>query len=115
MEQFFLTRATLDMEEGIRDYLNEFVEYGSNINGTGFFKKILNGRSFREALVRNEYLEDSEYARKTGKAEAEARAREQGAVGELTVTEERIHKEGVHRYGTSWLMDILRFRASTRI
>ncbi len=67
MEQFFLTRATLDMEEGIRDYLSEFVEYGSNINGTGFFKKILNGRSFREALVRNEYLEDSEYAKKTGK------------------------------------------------
>ena len=54
------------------------------------------------------------YAREAGRAEAEARAREQGAVGPLTITDERIHKEGVHRYGTSWLMDILRFRASAK-
>ena len=51
------------------------------------------------------------YARETGRAETEARAREQGASGELTFREEQIHKEGTHRFGTTWLMDTLRFRA----
>ena len=53
------------------------------------------------------------FARRAGTAEAEAKAREQGAAGEVQVTVEQIHKEGVHRYGTTWLMDILRFRASS--
>ncbi|MCR4751028.1 MAG: hydantoinase/oxoprolinase family protein [Eubacterium sp.] len=53
------------------------------------------------------------FARRAGTSEAEAKAREQGAAGEVQVTVEQIHKEGVHRYGTTWLMDVLRFRASS--
>ena len=52
------------------------------------------------------------YAEKTGREETAARAREQGAEGELKITVERIHKEASHRFGTSWLGDVLRFRAS---
>ena len=54
------------------------------------------------------------YAEKTGREETAARAREQGAEGELKITVERIRKEASHRFGTSWLGDVLRFRASAK-
>ena len=53
------------------------------------------------------------YAEEAGREETAARARQQGATGDLKITVERIHREGTHRFGTSWLMDILRFRASS--
>ena len=51
------------------------------------------------------------FALDAGKAETQLRAREQGAAGELTIREEVIHKEASHRFGTSWLEDVIRFRA----
>ena len=53
------------------------------------------------------------YAEAKGREETAARAREQGAEGELKITVERIHKEAEHRFGTSWLGDVLRFRATS--
>ena len=52
------------------------------------------------------------YAEAKGREETAACAREQGAEGELKITVERIHNEAAHRFGSSWLGDILRFRAS---
>ena len=43
MEQFYLERPSLDRKDEIIDYINEFVSYNSDINGTGSLDKILEG------------------------------------------------------------------------
>ncbi len=67
MEQFFLERPSNTRKEEIIEYLNEFVEYKSNINGTGSLDKLLEGYSFEEALENCLNMENEDYARKKGK------------------------------------------------
>ena len=48
MEKFYLEIPSLKRKEEIIAYLNEFVLYNSDINGSGFLDKILEGYSFEE-------------------------------------------------------------------
>ena len=52
MERFFLERPSIERKEEIIEYINEFVQYNSDINGTGSLDKILEGYTFEEALER---------------------------------------------------------------
>ena len=52
MERFFLERPSIERKEEIIEYINEFVEYNSDINGAGSLDKILEGYTFEEALKR---------------------------------------------------------------
>ena len=52
------------------------------------------------------------FARKEGRRIAEARARAQGARGEIGIREELLRNESAMGYGTIWLGDTLRFTAS---
>lgn len=46
MERFFLERPSIQRKNEIIEYINEFVEYNSDINGTGSLDKILEGYTF---------------------------------------------------------------------
>ena len=50
METFYLETPSLDRKNEIIDYINEFVEHKSDINGTGSLDKILDGYTFEQAL-----------------------------------------------------------------
>ena len=67
MEKFFLERPSIKRKNEIIEYINEFVEYKSNINGTGALDKILEGYTFEQALDRCLNMEDREYAEKVGR------------------------------------------------
>ena len=67
MEKFYLELPSMERKEEIIDYLNEFVEYKSNINGAGALIKILEGYSFEEALERTLNMKNKEYAEKVGR------------------------------------------------
>ena len=50
MEIFCLETPSLEYKNEIIDYINEFVEYKSDINGIGLLDKILEGYTFEQAL-----------------------------------------------------------------
>ena len=50
MERFYLEEPSLERKDEIIEYLDEFVKYNSNINGTGSLDKIYDGYTFEEAL-----------------------------------------------------------------
>ena len=52
MERFYLEEPSLERKDEIIGYLDEFVKYNSNINGTGSLDKIYDGYTFEEALER---------------------------------------------------------------
>ena len=52
MERFYLEEPSLERKDEIIEYLDEFVKYNSNINGTGSLDKIYDGYTFEEALER---------------------------------------------------------------
>ena len=52
MEKFYFESPSLERKNEIIEYLDEFVEYGSNINGSGSLDKIYDGYTFEEALER---------------------------------------------------------------
>ena len=41
MEKFYLERPSFERKDEIIEYINEFVEYNSEINGTGGLDKII--------------------------------------------------------------------------
>ena len=45
-EKFYLETPSLERKSEIIDYINEFVEYNSDINGTGSLDNILYGYTF---------------------------------------------------------------------
>ena len=53
----------------IIEYINEFVEYNSDINGTGSLDKILEGYTFEQALERCLNMENKDYAEKVGRGQ----------------------------------------------
>ena len=67
MERFYLERPSIKRKEEIIEYINEFVKYNSNINGTGSWDKILAGYTFEQALERCFNIENEEYAKNIGR------------------------------------------------
>lgn len=67
MEKFFLEKPSIERKSEIIEYIDEFVKYKSDINGTGSLDKILDGYTFEQALERCNNMEDQEYVKKTGK------------------------------------------------
>lgn len=68
MEKFYLERPSMERKKDIIDFLDEFVEYKSDINGSGSLDKIYNGYTFEQALERCLNMENDEYARSMNKA-----------------------------------------------
>ena len=54
MDLFYLEEPTINRKEEALEYLNELVEYGSEINGTGSMDKCLNGWTYEDFLIENE-------------------------------------------------------------
>ena len=69
MEIFCLETPSLERKNEIIDYINEFVEYKSDINGTGSLDKILDGYTFEQALERCLNMQYEEYAKKLGRCQ----------------------------------------------
>ena len=63
MERFYLEEPSLERKDEIIEYLDEFVKYNSNINGTGSLDKIYDGYTFDEALERCLNMKNEEYAK----------------------------------------------------
>lgn len=69
MEKFYLEGPTIERKKEIIEYLDEFVKYGSDINGSGSLDKIYDGYTFEEALDRCLKMEDEEYAKSVGRCQ----------------------------------------------
>ena len=63
MEKFYLEEPSLERKDEIIEYLDEFIKYNSNINGTGSLDKIYDGYTFEEALERCLNMKNEEYAK----------------------------------------------------
>ena len=63
MEKFYLEEPSLERKDEIIEYLDEFVKYNSNINGTGSLDKIYDGYTFEEALEKCLNMKNEEYAK----------------------------------------------------
>ena len=70
MERFYLEMPSIERKNEIIDYINEFVLYNSDINGTGSLDKILEGYTFEQALERCLNMQDKEYAKKLGRCQS---------------------------------------------
>ena len=62
MEKFFYEKPSIERKDEIIEYLDEFVKYGSDINGTGSLDRIYDGYTFEQALDRCLKMEDEKYA-----------------------------------------------------
>lgn len=63
MEKFYLEEPNIERKNEVIEYLNEHVQYNSDINGTGSIDKILEGKTYEECLDRIHKMQDSEYAK----------------------------------------------------
>lgn len=70
MERFYLEMPSIERKNEIIDYINEFVFYNSDINGTGSLDKILEGYTFEQALDRCLNMENEDYAQKLGRCQS---------------------------------------------
>ena len=70
MEKFYFEIPSLERKNEIIEYLDEFVKYGSDINGSGSLDKIYDGYTFEEALDRCLKMEDEEYAKSVGRCQS---------------------------------------------
>jgi len=69
MEKFYFEAPSMERKGEIIEYLDEFVKYGSDINGSGSLDKIYDGYTFEEALDRCLKMEDEEYAKSVGRCQ----------------------------------------------
>ncbi len=69
MEKFYFETPSMERKSKIIEYLDEFVKYGSDINGSGSLDKIYDGYTFEEALERCLNMEDEEYAKSVGRCQ----------------------------------------------
>lgn len=70
MEKFYLEQPSMDRKDEIIEYLNEFIEYRSDINGTGSLDKIFEGYTFEQALDRCLNMANKEYAETVGRCQS---------------------------------------------
>lgn len=70
MEKFYLEIPSIERKNKIIDYINEFVLYNSDINGTGSLDRILEGDTFEQSLERCLNMENEEYAKKLGRCQS---------------------------------------------
>ena len=70
MEKFYFEIPSLERKNEIIEYLDEFVKYGSDINGSGSLDKIYYGYTFEEALDRCLKMEDEEFAKSVGRCQS---------------------------------------------
>lgn len=63
MEKFYLEKPSLYRKNEIIEYINEFVKYKSDINGTGGLDRILEGYTFEETLDRCLNIENESFAK----------------------------------------------------
>jgi len=62
MEKFYLEEPTIERKSDALEYLNEFVQFDSELNGTGSMDRCLNGWTYEEFLIENEKRKDRNYA-----------------------------------------------------
>ena len=62
MEKFYLEEPTIERKDEALNYLNEFVQFGSELNGTGSMYKCLEGWTYEEFLIEQEKRKDKNYA-----------------------------------------------------
>lgn len=67
MERFYFERPSPGRKEDIIGYLNEHVQAGSDIHGSGSLDRILSGWTFERALERCLRMEEKDYALKEGR------------------------------------------------
>lgn len=67
MESFYFEKPSIKRKKEIIEFLDEFVKYESDINGSGSLDKIYDGYTFEEVLDMCLRLEDEEYAKSVGK------------------------------------------------
>lgn len=89
MEKFNLERPSFERKDEIIEYINEFVEYNSEINGTGGLDKIIEGYTFEQALARCLSMEDENYAKKINRCQSKTflliREKDNRIVGTINV------------------------------
>lgn len=69
MEKFYFETPSMERKNEIIEYLDEFVKYGSDINGSGSLNKIYDGYTFEEALDICLKVKDEEYAKSVGRCQ----------------------------------------------
>lgn len=69
MEKFYFERPSMQRKNEIIEYLDEFVRYNSDINGSGALDKIYEGYTFEEALERCLNMENKEFAESVGRCQ----------------------------------------------
>ena len=62
MEKFYLEEPTIERKNEAFEYLNEFVRFDSELNGTGSMDKCLDGWTYEEFLTEMEKRKDKDYA-----------------------------------------------------
>ena len=62
MEKFYLEEPTIERKNEALEYLNEFVRFDSELNGTGSMDRCLNGWTYEEFLKESEKRKDKNYA-----------------------------------------------------
>lgn len=62
MEKFYLEEPTIERKNEALEYLNEFVRFDSELNGTGSMDKCLDGWTYEEFLIEMEKRKDRDYA-----------------------------------------------------
>lgn len=62
MDKFYLEEPTIGRKREALDFLEEFVRFGSEINGTGCLHNCLEGLKYEEFLVETEKRKDKDYA-----------------------------------------------------
>lgn len=63
MEKFYLEEPSLQRKQEIIDYMQEFIDYSSEINGVGGLDKVFEGESFESVLERALKMKDKDYAK----------------------------------------------------
>ena len=70
MERFYLETPSLERKNEIIDYINEFVEYNSDINGSGSLDNILYGYTIEQSLEKCLNMQYEEYAKNLGRCQS---------------------------------------------
>ena len=70
MEKFYLEIPSLERKEEIVNYINEFVNYNSDLNGMGPLDKILEGYSIEEAIDMCLKVSDYDFAKSINRCQS---------------------------------------------